>query len=466
MNDKYTIIKELGRGGNGIVYEVEDTHGNRYAKKILKNVKNNKSYRRFQDEVEVLMQLKQQKGVIQILDYFFPEKIGKDEFPYYVMPLGISLNNYLEAGNQEEIFEIIFELCDTLDSIHSQDITHRDLKPENILIINNKPVISDFGLANFPKKIRLSSLNEKIGPRWTIAPEMKRISSVAEYKRADIYSFAKTIWIILTNQRQGFDGQYIPNSNISVDKFVNILINKTHLAGKWEYFSIVLLERLLIKATDNNPDNRPNAKEFNESFRYWHSSNNNYFERNPYEWEDALMKIFPVSIALSSSWNNIESIKNILTIVFEQYDNLNHSFYPKRGGDDFENVRILNKEFLIINDRIILKPKVLYFESLNNLDWSYFRIEVEQIEPIYAENVYDEYEETVFLNDKGDYSHEERDDYYECSMYRKGSFLITKKTSRINQLNGEFNAYDGLHNKMTKEEYKSLMIKIKTKFSE
>ncbi len=269
---KYSVVKKIGRGGNGIVYQVTDENGNFFAKKVLENIRSKKAYQRFKDEVEVLYGLKERKGVIEIIDAYLPNQFSKHDKPYYVMPLGISLKDYIKNLHDEQIINLVIELCDTLDFLHSKDITHRDIKPENILVIDNKPVFSDFGLANFPKKVRVSSQNENIGPKWTIAPEMKRISSTAEFKKADIYSFGKTLWMLITKQWWGFEGQYIPNSSISVDNYVEMIINKPHLASKWYYHSIVLLNQLLTESTDNDPLKRPDAKSFTDKLKYWYTS--------------------------------------------------------------------------------------------------------------------------------------------------------------------------------------------------
>lgn len=462
--EQYKYIKKIGAGGNGVVNLVKNSKGEEFAQKVLKNI-SEKAYQRFKDEIEVLSKLNNKDGIIPLIDFYFPETIDKNNPPYYIMPVCVDLKEYLETLNLEKMYSLLFDICRSIKYLHSNDIAHRDIKPENILILDNKPVIADFGLVTFPHKKDISNKNEKIGPKWTIAPEMERISSVAEYKKADIYSLAKTIWMIITKQWQGFEGQYIAHSNISVNNFVKLCINESSMAGVWHYHSLVLLDKLLIQATDNDPDKRPNIDAFLEDFEYWYSSNKEYKERNTYEWKDAIDVIFPVSIPMSCRWTDIDDIFNILKIIFQNYDQLNHCFYPEYGGTDFYKISISsNGECLVINDDLLIKPKALYFELTNDIDWSYFQLEIMKQSPINTENHC--LEEDVFFNaDLSQESEFEETDFNEYSRCLDDSYIITKKTSNINFLPGELDAYGAIHSTMSREDYRNLMLKLSSKYN-
>ena len=67
------------------------------------------------------------------------------------------------------------------------------------------------------------------------------------------------------------------------------------------------------------------------------------------------------------------------------------------------------------------------------------------------------------MNHMGELFENDRDDTQECSRFLNGKFLITKKTSIINKLKGDLDAYEGIHNNMSREEYKNLMIDVRNR---
>lgn len=458
---EWTDQKLIGRGGNGKVYKIKKSDGKFYAVKILNRTRTDKAYKRFKDEIKILNRLRELEGVIDIIEYNLPKKITPNNKAYYVMPLATRLNEYLKGKTYTQFYNIILKLANTLALLHDQGITHRDIKPENILIVNGEPVFSDFGLAHFPKKEKISGTKEKIGAKWTIAPEMKRITSTAEYKKADIYSFAKTLWILITNQDSGFEGQYIPKSSISLDNFVDLKINdSTSTIGEWKYESLVLLESLFIDATNNDPNQRPDARIFFERLSEWYNTSVVFSKRNIYEWEHCLKSIFPLSIPESCSWSKLGEINEILQLLSEEYDQLNYSFFPEHGGSDLTKIQLGGeKNSIILNDYYIINPKRLSFESMGNLDFSYFILELNELTPI-GDYPLNETRETIHLNDKRKYSYGSHKLPKEMMRYLKGTFIITRKTSFLNQLRGDYDGHLGLHHEKSNSEYKQIVNKL------
>ena len=173
-------------------------------------------------------------------------------------------------------------------------------------------------------------------------------------------------------------------------------------------------------------------------------------------------QIFPISIPLNSQWTKLQNIFNVLKIIFESYDNLNHCFYPESGGNDFNKIE-KEKDFLRIENDILIKPKALYFESLGDLDYSYFILECEEIKPIFNQENFKNHREHLFMDNLGNFHEKENDGLREITRFFKGKFLIIKKTSIINKLRGNLDAYNGIQNKMRNEKYRELMTKVKNK---
>jgi serine/threonine protein kinase len=468
----YTHVAKLGKGGNGLVWKVTDGK-NEYAKKTIHKTKRKFASKRFKDEIEVIKNVSH-SGIIQILDSFISSK--NDEESYYIMPLGTPLKQYLQKGiSLDEKFTIISKIIDAVEFLHSKNITHRDIKIENIIMIGSEPKISDFGLANFPKQERISKTNEKIGPTFTIAPEMRRISSNAEYKKADIYSLAKTLWVILTKEWLSFDGQYNSTSSIALKNHVEVMINKTIIYGVTYFHSIVILEKLLSDSTHNNAQERPYIEDFKDRFTFWLKSNNDFKLRNGIEWRDALDRIFPVSIPVSCNWKDINQMVQVLNIIFSNYDNLNHAFFPRSGGMDFievSSIKYLGSEYMMINNQYLMVPEVLYFESIDDLDWSYFRLELRETSPIFGMDVRNN-EEYLCLDNNQNFTRSnlfindpdiDELDLNEIRLFLKGSFMIVQKTAKINNLDGSLNHYRAIHDQMTHAEYKIMLEQVISKY--
>lgn len=470
----WTLTQYLGGGGNGEVWACQNSKGDVNAIKLLKKIKP-KAYGRFTDETIVIDNNSDIEGIIPTIEKNLPDNLV-DNTPYYIMPLAESAEKKIKGRSIEEKVKAILDVAETLSKLHERKIYHRDIKPENILYHNSRFSLVDFGLVHYPKKKEVSIHNEEIGPKWTMAPEMRRESSKADGAKADIYSLAKTLWIFLTERKKGFEGQYSTESIIDLKKFY-----------PESYTSPI--DNLLIASTDNDPNRRPSAGEFISSLREWETLIKDFHEQNQMQWFEIQTKLFPTSIPQRVIWDDINDIVKVLKVVC-YFDNLNHVFLPRSGGLDLEDARLSHEDGCIELDfRLtnIVKPKRLLFESFGyDHQWNYFRLETGDLEP---SGVYENEEESKngqtsgneSLNDEryfeelselspGEYypNHIIEDRYYYEDDYLitdharhvrrwfKGSFVIFCKRSTYNLTSS---TYDGRHNKMTTDEFREYIDK-------
>lgn len=201
----WTLSKKLGAGGNGEVWMCKNDKKEKYAIKFFKFGRYVAAYERFVDEVDFMEQHQGIYGVLPIIDKNLPSKNQKNvdaKIPiYYVMPLAESVEQKIKNFTLDEKVEVIQMLLNRLTNLHQNGIAHRDIKPANILCYNGKFVLSDFGLGYFKRKKFKTPVGKKVGAKQTIAPQMEKDAQSADRYKADVYSMAKTIWIILTGGR-------------------------------------------------------------------------------------------------------------------------------------------------------------------------------------------------------------------------------------------------------------------------
>jgi serine/threonine protein kinase, bacterial len=156
LNNRYRIIKTLGRGGFGETYLTEDTHMPSGRKCVLKQLKPIVKQpkmppwmkERFQREAAILEELGNGSSQIPQLYAYFSED---DKF-YLVQEWieGLTLEQYWkQEGNlhRDEVRQILTQILPVLDYVHSRRIIHRDIKPENIILRQGDqlPFLIDFG---------------------------------------------------------------------------------------------------------------------------------------------------------------------------------------------------------------------------------------------------------------------------------------------------------------------------------
>src|SRR2546429_331834 len=145
---RYTIERELGRGGMATVYLSRDVkHDRPVALKVLRpELAAVLGAERFLREIRLTAQL-QHPHILTLID-----SGEADGFLYYVMPYveGESLRQRLEREGQlplDEALRITLPIASALDFAHGRGVIHRDIKPENIMLHQGEPMVADFGIA-------------------------------------------------------------------------------------------------------------------------------------------------------------------------------------------------------------------------------------------------------------------------------------------------------------------------------
>ncbi len=167
---RYTIERELGRGGMATVYLAHDLkHHRRVALKVLRpELTMALGPDRFLREIEIAARFVHP----HIVPVFDSGEV--DGFLYYVMPYvaGETLRSRLDAGaascRWETRCEIACEVANALAYAHRQGIIHRDIKPENILLEGGHAMVADFGIARAISLVarRATPAHRAPGSRW------------------------------------------------------------------------------------------------------------------------------------------------------------------------------------------------------------------------------------------------------------------------------------------------------------
>jgi serine/threonine-protein kinase len=203
LADRYTLERELGRGGMATVFLAQDLkHRRKVAIKVLHpEIAAAIGTDRFLREIEIAAQL-QHPHILPLYDS--GEAAG---YLFYVMPFveGESLRDRLEREKQlpqEEIVKITAEVASALGYANSRGIVHRDIKPENIMLSGGTAVVTDFGIARAASALEQQQLTQTgtvIGTPAYMSPEQATGSPDID-GRSDQYALACVAYAMLVGQ--------------------------------------------------------------------------------------------------------------------------------------------------------------------------------------------------------------------------------------------------------------------------
>ncbi|PYX28432.1 MAG: hypothetical protein DMG77_15680 [Acidobacteria bacterium] len=206
----YRILRRLGSGGMGVVYEAEDIRlGRRVALKFLPEslAHDKRTLRRFEREARVASSLNHPN----ICTIYEVEE--HDHQPVIVMELleGESLNEKIRKGpiSTAQLLDFGIQASDALEAAHAKGIIHRDIKPGNIFVIGLARVkILDFGLAKMrPSHVAEDQSEEEALTQDNVIPGTTSYMSPEQVRgeeldaRSDLFSLGVVLYQMATGRR-------------------------------------------------------------------------------------------------------------------------------------------------------------------------------------------------------------------------------------------------------------------------
>ncbi|MDQ6830957.1 MAG: serine/threonine protein kinase, partial [Gemmatimonadota bacterium] len=219
---RYTIERELGRGGMATVFLAHDERHHRLvALKVLRaELTNAIGSERFTQEIRIVAGL-HHPHILAVFDSGEAEGVL-----YYVMPFvsGETLRQRLERERQlpiEDALCIAEESADALAYAHERGIIHRDIKPENILLSDGHASVADFGIARVMQGAaddRLTSAGMIIGTPAYMSPEQATGEREVD-GRSDVYSLGCVLYEMLAGAPpfRGHNAQAVVMQHVTAD---------------------------------------------------------------------------------------------------------------------------------------------------------------------------------------------------------------------------------------------------------
>jgi serine/threonine protein kinase len=255
----WLLGERLGRGGNATVWKAtREGWEVPVALKVISATKpQRESYRRFVQEIEFLRGLPDEDGVLPLLDAHLPDRPTAADRPWLAMPIAVPIRDALAGESLEVVVAALAEIAGTLARLAERGVAHRDLKPGNLYELEGRWIVGDFGLVAAPDVDELTRTGQVIGPAHFTAYELIRDPTGSDQLPADVYSLAKTLWVLAAGQEWPPEGHQVAGTRLY------------SLAELRPHPNAVVLDRLIDRGTRLHPEERPTMAEFATDLRAW-----------------------------------------------------------------------------------------------------------------------------------------------------------------------------------------------------
>jgi eukaryotic-like serine/threonine-protein kinase len=204
----YRLIRQLGEGGMGVVYQAQQIQPIRrdVALKIIKPG---------MDSKEVIARFESERQALALMDHaniarVFDAGATSTGRPYFVMELvdGVPITRYCDSKRLtiRERIELFIPVCRAIQHAHQKGIIHRDIKPSNVLVAEQEgepvPKVIDFGLATalghqLSDATMMTNLDAVAGTFQYMSPEQAELGRRDIDTRSDVYSLGAVLYELI-----------------------------------------------------------------------------------------------------------------------------------------------------------------------------------------------------------------------------------------------------------------------------
>ena len=249
----YRIIRELGRGGMGVVYEAhEEATGRNVALKLLAEGVDHteEAAQRFLREGKIAASLSHPRST-------FVYDAGEIDNRFYItmeLMSGGTVKDVIDREGKLPVTEAVnytLDMLDGLEAAHAKGVVHRDVKPSNAFVTADGRVkVGDFGISkSLVSDASLTMTGAFMGTPQFAAPEQIRAAEIDH--RTDLYSVGATLFYMLAG-RAPFQGD-------AIQVVADIVSEKPPTLQSVEPDAPVELSQLLARVMEKDPNNRPQS---------------------------------------------------------------------------------------------------------------------------------------------------------------------------------------------------------------
>jgi serine/threonine-protein kinase len=273
----YRVVRLIGRGGMGLVYEATHSrlHG-RYALKLMNPefAADKAALSRFQREAQVTSSLRH-PNIVQVIDFDQTE----DGRQFLAMEFldGPTLADHLDAHGPLPLpaaIAIIRQIADALEAAHKAGVVHRDLKPENVVLVPQDEgrflvKLLDFGLSKMRAgSLRITASLALLGTPTYMTPEQAAGDADKVDARTDQYALGTLAWETLVG-KPPFRGDSIhavlyqiihqaPPATETLSPGVDRVLRRALAKDREQRFpSVAAFSEALVRAADESPSAPP-----------------------------------------------------------------------------------------------------------------------------------------------------------------------------------------------------------------